>query len=385
MDFALDGDQEALVDLARSILGDHCGDDQLRAFAASGAPCDTRLWQLLAEAGLTGVGIAEAQGGTGCGMLEAALLIECAGAALAPVPLRETLICARTLAMVGDTHGDLVARAAAGAAILASACDETANAWQTPATQARRDTSGGWRLAGERPAVAWGMEAQAILISAWIESEGCAGLFLVPADAAGLVRQVQAGTDATPLALLTLADVALPASALLDGGAGSSDLLRWHLGEMRVGLAASQLGIAGEALRRTAAYTAERVQFGRPVGSMQAVQQRAADAYIDLEAMRSTLWRAAWLIDQGLCDDAEITVAKYWAAIGGHRITHTAQHQHGGMGADVTYPIHRYFLAAKAVEAALGGTQPMLAELGTAIASGVARRLSAIGGGFDAL
>jgi alkylation response protein AidB-like acyl-CoA dehydrogenase len=229
------------------------------------------------------------------------------------------------------------------------------------------------------------MEAQALLISAWIESEGGAGLFVVPADAAGLDRQAQAGTDPTPLALLTLANVRLAASALLDGGTGPADLLRWHVGQMRVGLAASQLGIAGEALRRTAAYTSERVQFGRPVGSMQAVQQRAADAYIDVEAMRSTLWRAAWLIDQGLCDDAEIAVAKYWAAIGGHRVTHTAQHQHGGMGADVTYPIHRYFLAAKAVETALGGTQPMLAELGSAIATGAARRLSAIGGGFDAL
>jgi alkylation response protein AidB-like acyl-CoA dehydrogenase len=389
MEFALDDDQEALVELARSILADHCGDDQLRAFAASGAPFDARLWQLLAEAGLTGVGIAEAKGGTGFGMLEAALLLECAGAALAPVPLRETLIGARTLvmagAMAGDAHGDLIAQAASGKAILASACDEVGNAWQTPAMQARRDDAGGWQLDGERSAVAWGMEAQALLISAWIESEGCAGLFVVPADAAGLDRQAQAGTDPTPLALLTLANVRLPASALLDGGAGPADLLRWHVGQMRVGLAASQLGIAGEALRRTAAYTSERVQFGRPVGSMQAVQQRAADAYIDVEAMRSTLWRAAWLIDQGLCDDAEIAVAKYWAAIGGHRVTHTAQHQHGGMGADVTYPIHRYFLAAKAVETALGGTQPMLAELGAAIATGAARRLSAIGGGFDAL
>ncbi|MBM3515369.1 MAG: acyl-CoA dehydrogenase, partial [Alphaproteobacteria bacterium] len=189
----------------------------------------------------------------------------------------------------------------------------------------------------------------------------------------------------TPLALLTLNGVSLPASASLNGGSGPADLLRWHVGQMRVGLAASQLGIAAEALRRTAAYTSDRVQFGRPVGSMQAVQQRAADAYIDVEAMRSTLWRAAWLIDQGESNDAEIAVAKYWAAIGGHRVTHTAQHQHGGIGADVTYPIHRYLLAAKAVETTLGGAQSLLAELGVTIASGAARRLSAIGGGYDAL
>lgn len=382
MEFALDADQQALVDLAGSILADHCDDERLRALAASGDRFDARLWHLLAEAALTGVGLEEGQGGAGFGMVEAALLLECAGAALAPVPLRETLVGARTLARAGATSH--AAAAAAGQAIIASACDEAGNAWQSPASLARREGAG-WRLSGTRPAVAWGMEAALLLVSARIGETGAAGLFLVPADAPGVTRGTQVGTDATPLALLDLDGVALPVDALLDGGNGPADLLRWHVGTMRVALAASQLGIAGEALRRTAAYTGQRVQFGRPVGSMQAVQQRAADGYIDLEAIRSTVWRAAWLIDQGICDDAEIAVAKYWAAIGGHRITHTAQHQHGGMGADVTYPIHRYFLAAKAVETALGGTQPMLAELGAAIASGAARRLSAIGGGFDAL
>lgn len=386
MEFGLDRDQEALVELARAIFADHSGDDQLRAFAASDKAYDAHLWRLLAEAGLVGVGIEEALGGTGFGMMEIALLLERAGAALAPVPLRETLICARTLAMAGEPHAQLVAEAAAGQTILSSACDETGNAWRHPAMLARRDDdTGGWRLEGVKEAVAWGMEARAILLSARFDGTDGAGLFLVPAASAGLVRAAQLGTDATPLAQLTLADIRLPADALLEGEDGPGELLRWHVGQMRVALAASQLGIASEALRRTAAYTSERVQFGRPVGTMQAVQQRAADAYIDVEAMRSTVWRAAWLIDQGVCDDAEIAVAKYWAAIGGHRVTHTAQHQHGGMGADVTYPIHRFFLAAKAVEIALGGTQPMLAELGGAIATGNARKLSAIGGGLDAL
>lgn len=384
MEFALDTDQEALVELAGSILTDHAGDERLRMLAASGAVFDAQLWRLLAEAGLTGVGLAEANGGSGFGLIEVALLLERAGAALALVPLRETVLCARTLAMAGDAHRALVADAAAGKAVLASACDEVGNAWQAPAMLARRDGAGGWIVSGQRSAVAWGREADAILVSARIEGADHTGLFLVPGDHPGLTREAQLGTDATPMALLTFADCRLPGHAALEGNSDPAELLRWHVGEMRVGLAASQLGIAGEALRRTAGYTSERLQFGRPVGSMQAVQQRAADAYIDVEAMRSTLWRAAWLIDQGLCDDAEIAVAKYWAAIGGHRVTHTAQHQHGGMGADVTYPIHRYFLAAKAVETALGGAQPMLAELGTAIATGAARRLSAIGGGFDA-
>ena len=118
MEFALDSDQEAIVELARSILTDHCGDDQLRAFAASGQSYDADLWRLLAEAGLTGVGVAEDLGGAGFGTIETAFLLEQAGIALAPVPLRETLVCAQTLAMVGSAHASLIGEAVAGRARL---------------------------------------------------------------------------------------------------------------------------------------------------------------------------------------------------------------------------------------------------------------------------
>ena len=128
--------------------------------------------------------------------------------------------------------------------------------------------------------------------------------------------------------------------------------------------------VAAEALRRTALYSSGRVQFGKPLGMMQAVQQRAADAFIDVEAMRSAALLAAWQIDQGAGQAADIATAKYWAAMGGHRVVHTAQHLHGGIGADVTYPIHRFFLAATQIGEALGGAAPMLAAIGRAVADG---------------
>jgi len=106
------------------------------------------------------------------------------------------------------------------------------------------------------------------------------------------------------------------------------------------------------------------VQFGVPIGSFQAVQHRLADCYIDLEAMRWTAWRAAWKLAQGEPATREVLVAKFWAAEGGARITAAAQHLHGGVGVDVDYPIHRYFLAAKALELALGGATQQLARLG---------------------
>ena len=149
--------------------------------------------------------------------------------------------------------------------------------------------------------------------------------------------------------------------------------LGWTLERARVALAALQLGIVTEALRRAAAYVSERRQFGRPVGSFQAVQHRLADCYIDVEALRSAYLRAVWALDAHLDVPAEVLTARWWAARAGHRVSHAVQHVHGGIGADIEYPVHAFFLAAKQVELCLGGATPVLAALGRALAGGAVR------------
>ena len=124
------------------------------------------------------------------------------------------------------------------------------------------------------------------------------------------------------------------------------------------------------ALELTAEYAKTREQFGRPIGAFQAVAQRLADAYIDVEAIRLTLWQAAWRLEAGLPAEAEIATAKFWAAEGGHRVAHTAVHVHGGVGIDVSHPIHRYFAAAKRHEFALGGATAQLLRLGDVLVAG---------------
>jgi alkylation response protein AidB-like acyl-CoA dehydrogenase len=135
-----------------------------------------------------------------------------------------------------------------------------------------------------------------------------------------------------------------------------------------VALGAMQVGVCERALELTSAYVRERVQFGVPIGSFQAVQHRLADCYIDVEAMRWVTWRAAWRLAERRSAAREALVAKFWAAEGGARVTAAAQHLHGGVGVDVDYPVHRYFLAAKALELALGGATQQLARLGRDIA-----------------
>ena len=100
-----------------------------------------------------------------------------------------------------------------------------------------------------------------------------------------------------------------------------------------------------------------------------AVAHRAADAFVDTEAIRLTARQALWRLGEGMPASAEVASAKYWAAVGGQRVVHTAQHLHGGVGVDRDYPLHRYFLAAKELELQLGGTTRQLLALGKLIAA----------------
>jgi acyl-CoA dehydrogenase len=130
------------------------------------------------------------------------------------------------------------------------------------------------------------------------------------------------------------------------------------------GLCALQVGVAEAAVAQAAAYLNVREQFGRPLSTFQGTMLKAADAAIDTESMRVTLWQAAWRLDNGLDADRAVGVAVWFAKDAGQRVVHATQHLHGGMGADIDYPIHRYFLWGKQIELLLGGPSAQLARLG---------------------
>ncbi|BCJ41189.1 hypothetical protein GCM10010168_45130 [Actinoplanes ianthinogenes] len=144
---------------------------------------------------------------------------------------------------------------------------------------------------------------------------------------------------------------------------GGPEVAAWLAAHTTVGVCATQLGVVERALEMTAGHARSRTQFGRPIGSFQAVSQRLADAYIDVEALRLALWQAACEPDR-----ATVATAGFWAAEAGHRVLHTAVHVHGGVGLDLDYPLHRYFLAAKHHEFLLGGaTRQLLALADTTV------------------
>jgi 3-oxocholest-4-en-26-oyl-CoA dehydrogenase beta subunit len=189
-------------------------------------------------------------------------------------------------------------------------------------------------------------------------------VFLVARDDAGVTMSSQQLVDGATAGRLELTDVELAADRVLGGG----DVVDWLTAHATIGVCAEQLGVAERAVELTAEYARTRVQFDRPIGSFQAVAQRLADAHVDVEAIRLTLWQAAWQLSAGLPADAAIATTKFWAADGGHRVAHTAVHLHGGVGIDLDHQVHRYFVAAKRNEFALGGATAQLRKLGDLLA-----------------
>jgi hypothetical protein len=233
-----------------------------------------------------------------------------------------------------------------------------------PVTTARGD-GGTWRLDGIKELVSFGQLADTLLIPARIDS-GEVGLFLLPTDTQGVEIRPVPTTNREPHADVLLDGAMVSDVDKLDGNQLVESLYTRAL----IGLCAIQVGVSDRALRMAAEYTSGREQFGRPIGSFQAVQQRMADGFIDLEAIRWTTWHAAWLVAEGRPADRAARVAKFWAAEAGARIAATAQHVHGGIGIDTTYPLHRYFLWAKHNELTLGSATQQLVHLGSTYPEG---------------
>jgi len=367
MDFSIGEEQQALAELAGRIFGDRATPERLREWDGG---VDGALWAELARAHLLGVALPEDVGGAGLGFFELCLVLEEQGRHLAPVPLVPALVQAGLpIAAFGDARqrARLLAPLARGEAILSGAFLEPGVGDATRTRVAARPDGTAWRLDGEKVCVPAADAAARVLVPAAGAARE-AGVFLVDPSGPGVTLEAQVATHGERVFRMRLDGAPVAAGDVLGDPRAGGAIVRWIEERARVALAAVQLGVAEEALRRTAAYTGQRKQFGRPIGSFQAVSLRAADAYIDVEAMRSTLWQAAWRLSEGLPAAREAAVAGWWACRGGHRVVHAAQHLHGGQGADVDYPIHRYFLWARHVDVSLGGASRALAGLGPLLA-----------------
>jgi 3-oxocholest-4-en-26-oyl-CoA dehydrogenase beta subunit len=344
----LSDDERALADLAAQIFAGHADADRITGIEQSDDATDRELWGALATAGLIGVAVPEAHDGLGLGAVGLAVVCEQLGRVVAPVPLVSTGAAAMAICAAGSTaqqerwlpaiaDGSLVVAIAAPQSVLDPRVD-------------------GDRLTATVVGLPWAPIADLIVVPVGDR------LWALGRDAVDGHAERGLTTAREPALTITLD----AASAEPIGGPGASLLLQHY---WRTALAATQSGVAEGAVRMTADYTSQREQFGKPLSTFQGVALKAADAYLDSVAIRSTALQAAWTIDSGADPSLAVLSAAWWAAEAGQHCVHLTQHLHGGMGADITYPVHRYFLWGKQIELLLGGASALLAELGDALAT----------------
>jgi acyl-CoA dehydrogenase len=354
VDFQLDDSQVAVRDLARQILDDRSTPERLRSLETDGVTLDGELWSELAAAGLIGIGLPEQHGGGGLGFVEVGLLLTEAGRRTAKLPLLSTITTAQALAEFGpaEVAADVLPGVCEGRTILTAALAT----FPDPPLTAGADGA----ISGSVSFVPAGMAADRILVII----DG-AGAYLIDPNASGVHREPQLAADGSVEARLTLEGVR--PLAQLNGDA--ADIREWLRLGTTAGLCALAAGITEVALDMTTEYARERQQFGKPIASFQAVAQRAADGFIDVKAIRLTALSACWRVASGLPAAGQVAIAKFWAADGGRRVLHAAQHIHGGIGVDRDYPLHRYFLAFTQCELTLGGASEQLLRLGDELAA----------------
>ncbi|MEV0323775.1 acyl-CoA dehydrogenase family protein [Streptomyces sp. NPDC050658] len=327
-------EQEELRSAVRSLLGRHEG-------AAAWGP-------LTGQIGVAGLAVPEEYGGAGCGAREVHVVMEELGRELSPVPcLGSAVLAVQALLASGDgaACAELLPRLAEGAAVGALAWAEQGS-WDpdTMRADAAPGPGGGtWRITGTKEYVLHGAEADVLLVAA--RAPAGVSLFQVPVDAPGVHREAAVTMDGTrPLARLVLD--AAEARLIGTQGAGG-EVLRHVLDLACAALAAEQVGAAERCLELTVAYAGERVQFGRPIGSFQAVKHRLADAYVRVESARSAALGAAFAAAE---DSPELTrrvaaaksaCSEAFSAVAGEMIQ-----LHGGIGITWEHSAHRYFKRA---------------------------------------
>jgi alkylation response protein AidB-like acyl-CoA dehydrogenase len=373
MDFELSEEQQAISDLAGQILGDLLTVERLEQLDGDADWFARDAWTELAKADLLGIALPEADGGGGFGLFEAGLVLEQIGRTVAPVPYLATIVLgALPVAEFGSAsqRADLLPGVISGDTLLTAALVEAGGS-QPPSTPATTATPAGdgWTLDGVKLFVPAAHLSQRMLVPARTGDEGSVGVFLVDPTAAGVTLERLTTTSGEPQFAVHLQGVSVGTDDVLGDASAGGPIVEWIAQRALAGVCAVQAGVCEAAVRMTATYTSERHQFNSPIATFQAVAHRAADAYIDATAVRFTAWLAAWRLSRGLPARDELDVAKFWAAEGGQRVVHAAQHLHGGIGVDKDYPLHRYFLWAKTLELTLGGATEHLQALGARLAA----------------
>lgn len=375
MDFTFTEEQQAAVEAAKAVFGPVAPDSVPSPALTPGAVADDfdrALWSKLADADLLSLLLAPEHGGAGLDAIALCLVLLESAKALARVPLLEHTAAAVAVQNYGsdELKEQILPRAARGELVLtAASAGRTGHDPAQLAVSSRRDTdTDTWILDGAQTGVTWAHNADHIAVPAHTP-QGRSVIAVLPHPHEGLTLAEQISTTGERLGELHLDSVRLEPHQIIETDEAWDRLHQL----LTTGTCALALGLGERVLQMTGDYTSKREQFGYPVATFQAVAVQAADRYIDLRAMEATLWQAAWRISTqaggALPTAGDIAVAKIWASEGVRRVVQTAQHLHGGFGADTDYPLHRYHAWAKQLELSLGPAAAHEETLGDLLAA----------------
>jgi alkylation response protein AidB-like acyl-CoA dehydrogenase len=355
MDFDLNDSQQEMRNALRSLFEGSCDIRRVRQVAYDGDGRDPELWKALAEGGWTALMVPEAEGGSGLRFEDFIVLLEEAGRAVAPVPLTTTLLAGRAVASApaGAVRSELLKQIASGVKSFTLALGEGVKA---------EGTGGNWRLSGQLEFVPYGPLADIALVEA-ATPEGKRGLFALSTGVAG-VRWLDLDVMDRTVRQYELTLEGATSSASIFGNADAANAIQVLLDEWRAALAAESLGVAEKMIELSVAYVKERIQFGKPVGSNQAVKVRIAEMGAVADRLRSAVYYAAWAIDSNVPErKIAIAMAKAAASTPGAFVGTQAIHVHGGIGFTWEYDLHLYFKRIKSNELLLGDTSAALQQL----------------------
>ncbi len=359
MDIVLTGEQELLFKTALDFAQDALTSDQIRALEEQEPGFDPGVWHRMAEMGWAGTVFAADYGGSGLTLFELALIVEACAQAALPSPLFSSVIEAGLLIAKAGSEAQRQAwlpRIVSGETVLTAAVFEPSGGFAAGEIQTRAElSSNGYRLNGTKLFVRDATAAEAIVVSARSgASEDDLSLILVPYPSPGLVCKRLAAAGGEALYEMTFTDVEAPAHAVL-GEAGGA----WpHIADLHnrgACLKAAELvGIGQAALDLTLSYAKTRVQFGRPIGSFQAVQHHCVQMYRDLQACRLLTYQAATRLTEGQPAARDVAIAKAKSSQAVPGITRLAHQIHGATAYYRTYPLELYYHRALAAQAAYG-------------------------------
>jgi 3-oxocholest-4-en-26-oyl-CoA dehydrogenase beta subunit len=373
VDFTFSEEQLAAAEAAEGVFTGVAPDavpSPALTFGAVADDFDRPLWVRLAEADLLSLLLDEEYGGAGLDAIALCLVLRESAKVLARVPLLESSAAAAAVQAYGgkELAAELLPQAGRGTLVFTVAANGRSGHDPAELAVTARSEEDAWVLDGVQTGVPWAYGADIVLVPARTET-GRTVIGLVHRGHEGVALAEQISTNGERLGELRLESTRIAAERVID----ADGAWEWLRGLLITGTCALALGLGERVLGMTSAYASKREQFGHPIATFQAVAVQAADRYIDLRAMEATLWQAAWRIGaaaQGpLPVSADIAVAKIWASEGVRRVVQTAQHLHGGFGADTDYSLHRYHAWAKHLELSLGPAAAHEEALGDLLAA----------------